>query len=111
MKVVMLTGSDDEQDLFAAVRAGATGYLLKEVSIEELADAVRAVHRGDGLRLAVDGRRSCSPSSPRCRAARRGRARRTRPKLTDRELEVLRLVAGACRTRRSRPSSSSPRTR
>ena len=44
-KIVMLTGSDDEQDLFAAVRAGAAGYLLKEVSIEEVAGAVRAAHR------------------------------------------------------------------
>ncbi|HEY4402320.1 MAG TPA: response regulator transcription factor, partial [Acidimicrobiia bacterium] len=39
-KVIMLTVSDSEEDLYAAVKAGASGYLLKEISIEELADAV-----------------------------------------------------------------------
>ncbi len=36
----MLTVSDDEEDLYEAVKAGANGYLLKEVSIEEVAGAV-----------------------------------------------------------------------
>ena len=89
----MLTVSDDEQDLFAAVRAGATGYLLKEVSIEELADAVRAVHRGDGL-VSPSMVAELAPRVQRAVAARRrGRQRGGAPKLTDRELEVLRLVA------------------
>ena len=48
-KVIMLTVSDSEEDLYAAVKAGASGYLLKEISIEELADAVRAVARGHSL--------------------------------------------------------------
>src|SRR5689334_16210959 len=48
-KVVMLTVSDDEEDLYAAIRAGANGYLLKEVSIDEVANAVRAVVRGQSL--------------------------------------------------------------
>src|SRR3979409_71243 len=48
-KVIMLTVSDSEEDLYAAVKAGASGYLLKEVSIEELADAVRAAPRGHSL--------------------------------------------------------------
>jgi len=41
--------SDEEDDLFDAVKAGANGYLLKEVSIEEVADAVRAVMAGASL--------------------------------------------------------------
>ena len=49
VKVAILTVSESDDDLFAAVRAGATGYLLKEVSIEELAEAVRAVARGHSL--------------------------------------------------------------
>ena len=49
MKVAILTVSEQDEDLFAAVRAGATGYLLKEVSIEELPEAVRAVARGHSL--------------------------------------------------------------
>lgn len=47
--VVVLTSSEGDADLFAAIKAGAVGYLLKEASIEEVADAVRAVHRGESL--------------------------------------------------------------
>lgn len=45
-RIILLTVSDEEDDLFDAVKAGASGYLLKEVSIEEVADAVRAVVGG-----------------------------------------------------------------
>ncbi len=48
-RIVVLTVSDEEDDLFDAVKAGANGYLLKEVSIEEVADAVRAVKAGQSL--------------------------------------------------------------
>ena len=44
-KILMLTISDEEADLYEAIKAGASGYLLKEISIEEVADAVRAVQR------------------------------------------------------------------
>src|SRR5688500_6900647 len=49
MKILMLTVSDEEDDLYEAIKAGATGYLLKEISIEEVADAVRAVTQGQTL--------------------------------------------------------------
>src|SRR3978361_1227311 len=45
-KIIMLTISDEEGDLYDAIKAGAMGYLLKEISIEEVASAVRAVHGG-----------------------------------------------------------------
>ena len=45
-KILMLTVSDEEEDLYEAVKAGATGYLLKEISIEEVANAIRAVVTG-----------------------------------------------------------------
>src|SRR6266540_743266 len=48
-KILMLTVSDEEEDLYEAVKAGATGYLLKEISIEEVANAVRAVMQGQTL--------------------------------------------------------------
>src|SRR5258705_1996463 len=48
-KILMLTVSDEEDDLYEAIKAGATGYLLKEISIEEVADAVRAVMHGQTL--------------------------------------------------------------
>ena len=88
---LMLTVSEDSEDLFAAVRAGATGYLLKEVSIEDVGEAVRAVHRGHSL---------ISPSmASKLLAEFNALSRRVEeqqgvaPRLTDRELEVLRLVA------------------
>ncbi len=48
-RIIVLTVSDEQDDLLDAVKAGAAGYLLKEVSIEEVADAVRAVMRGESL--------------------------------------------------------------
>ncbi len=48
-KILMLTVSDEEEDLYEAVKAGATGYLLKEISIEEVANAIRAVVTGQSL--------------------------------------------------------------
>src|SRR3954464_5622410 len=48
-KILMLTVSDEEEDLFEAVKAGASGYLLKEISIEEVANAIRAVMTGQSL--------------------------------------------------------------
>jgi len=46
-KIVMLTGSDRDEDLFAAVRAGADGYLLKSTSARRLPEAVRGVVAGE----------------------------------------------------------------
>lgn len=90
-KVIMLTVSEEEDDLFAAVRAGASGYLLKEVSIDEVAGAVRAVTRGHALispsmaaKLLVEFNALSERAADRQRAG--------DPKLTDRELQVLRLV-------------------
>ena len=48
-KVVVLTTFDDEQTVFAALRAGASGFLVKDVEPEELLQAVRVVARGDAL--------------------------------------------------------------
>jgi DNA-binding NarL/FixJ family response regulator len=91
-KILMLTISDEEVDLYEAIKAGASGYLLKEISIEEVADAVRAVHAGQSL---------ISPSMAskllnEFAAMVKRRDERTQvpgPRLTSRELEVLKLVA------------------
>ncbi len=45
-KILMLTVSDEEEDLYEAVKAGATGYLLKEMSFDEVAKAMRCVSTG-----------------------------------------------------------------
>jgi NarL family two-component system response regulator LiaR len=46
-KIIVLTSFADDEQVFPAIKAGATGYLLKDVSPAELADAIRAVHRGE----------------------------------------------------------------
>ena len=48
-RIIMLTISDEEGDLYEAIKAGATGYLLKEISIDEVATAIRAVAGGQSL--------------------------------------------------------------
>lgn len=91
-KIIMLTTSDEEADLFDAIKAGAMGYLLKEISIEEVGSAVRAVLGGQSL---------ISPSmASKLLTEFASMSKRTddhqhvaAPKLTDREMEVLRLVA------------------
>lgn len=90
-KIIMLTISDEEVDLYDAIKAGAMGYLLKDLPIEEVASSVRAVHGGHSL---------ISPSMAsklinEFASMRRGdeRASVSAPRLTDRELEVLKLVA------------------
>jgi two-component system NarL family response regulator len=90
-RVVMLTSSEDDEDLFASVRAGASGYLLKEVSIDEVADAVRAVARGQALVTPSMASKLLSEFNILSRRVdeQHGHA----PRLTDREIEVLRLLA------------------
>lgn len=91
-RIVMLTVSDEEEDLYDAIKAGAAGYLLKEISIEEVAGAIRQV---------VDGQSLITPSMASkllaefTNLAKKADARQAvlTPKLTARELEVLKLVA------------------
>ncbi|MDX8030148.1 response regulator transcription factor [Lentzea sp. BCCO 10_0856] len=88
-RVVILTTFDREDYLFEALQAGASGFLLKNASPEDLVESVRVVARGDAL---------LSPEVTRRVIARFSTAReRTRPpSLTDREFEVLvELAKGA----------------
>jgi DNA-binding NarL/FixJ family response regulator len=91
-RVLMLTVSDDEDDLYDAVKAGATGYLLKEISIDEVASAIRAVVSGQSLISPSMASKLLSEFTNLARKAEERQAAPT-PRLTDRELEVLRLVA------------------
>ncbi|MEV4349574.1 response regulator transcription factor [Actinoplanes sp. NPDC049596] len=93
VRILMLSASGEQQDVLDAMKAGATGYLLKSAGLQEFLDAVSRTAAGDtvftpglaGLvlgefrRLAVSG----EPAGPGEGA----------PKLTERETEVLRLVA------------------
>jgi two-component system NarL family response regulator len=90
--ILMLTASEDESDLFEAIKAGATGYLLKEISVEEVCDAVRAAAAGQS-RLAP--RMASKLLSEFAMLSQRGAETDagSPARLTDREMDVLRLMA------------------
>ncbi|MCP2344615.1 MULTISPECIES: response regulator [Nonomuraea] len=88
-KVITLTTFDSDENLYAALQAGTSGFLLKVSPPEQLLEAIRVVHAGDALLdpavtsrviASFAGRRDPTPS-PRL------------AELTPRELEVLRLLA------------------
>jgi DNA-binding NarL/FixJ family response regulator len=88
-RVLVLSASGAHSDVLEAVKAGASGYLVKSASAEELVDAVNRTAQGDavftaglaGLVLGEYRRMAAAPEEVQA------------PKLTDRETEVLRLVA------------------
>jgi DNA-binding NarL/FixJ family response regulator len=93
VQVLALTTFDDDEDVFAALRAGAVGYLLKDVSSDRLVEALLAARRGESV---------LQPSVAAKLVARFARmtdgeaAPRPQPlvvPLSERELEVLRLLA------------------
>jgi DNA-binding NarL/FixJ family response regulator len=85
VEVVALTSFDEEERVHAALEAGASGYLLKDADVDEVAVAVRAAHRGE-LQLDPAVARRLTESL-RAAPATDGAAT-----LTSRELEVLRLL-------------------
>ena len=91
-KVIMLTISDEEADLYEAIKAGATGYLLKEISIEEVASAIRAVQNGQSLISPSMASKLLTEFATMVKRTGEKEQLPT-PRLTDREMEVLRLVA------------------
>jgi DNA-binding NarL/FixJ family response regulator len=92
VKVVILTTFDREDYLFEALRAGASGFLLKNASPEDLVESVRIVARGDALLSPEVTRRVIARFS----GSDLPRANRRPPQLTDREFEVLvQLARGA----------------
>ncbi len=95
-KIVMLTISDEEEDLFEAIRAGASGYLLKDIPLDEVADVVRAVHGGQSLinpSMAAKLLTEFAALARREQEEQQAAEQVPAPKLTDREMQVLKLVA------------------
>ena len=91
-RVVFLTMSDESDDLFAAVRSGAKGYILKNIQPSKLVAVLRSVYQGESalsrsmtLRLMEELARSEVPTRPRDLQL---------AKLTPREMDVLRELAG-----------------
>jgi DNA-binding NarL/FixJ family response regulator len=89
-RVVILTTFEQDEYVFEALRAGASGFLLKNAPPEELVNAVRVVAAGDAL-LAPSVTRRVIEEYSRRPVARRGDVGLDR--LTEREVEVLRLLA------------------
>src|SRR5512133_2081776 len=91
-RVLILSASGEQQDVLDAVKAGATGYLVKSASREQLIEAVRRTAAGDpvftpGLAALVLG------EYRRLAAAGPSASDEEAPQLTERETEILRLVA------------------
>ena len=91
VRILILTTFDLDEYVHAALRAGASGFILKDASPRELLDAIRVIHEGDALlapsvtrRLIEDFARVSRPE---------GAPPQTLKALTERELEVLALVA------------------
>ena len=97
-KVVILTTFDDDEYVFEGIRAGALGYLLKALSGEELADAIRTVAAGGALiepsvarKVMAEFARTSHPSAQT--------AEKLIEPLSEREIDVLRLLANGLSNR------------
>ena len=117
-RVVVLTTFDDDETVFAALRAGASGFLVKDVEPEELLQAVRVVARGDALlspsvtkaviAAFTDGGGPPSPRAPR--AADAVPLRRAWPRSPNASAKSSRWSRPGCPTTRSPVSSWSARS-
>jgi DNA-binding NarL/FixJ family response regulator len=99
--IVMLTASEDIDDLFAAIKAGARGYLLKNLESAELRGMLHAIERGEAaITPAIAGRILTELARPEPVAAPPPGGGRPDPdRLTDREMDVLRLVVAGMRNK------------
>ena len=104
VKVVILTTFETDEYVYQALRAGASGFLVKDAEPEELIRAVRVVHKGEALlspsvtRRLIGSLATRAPAVPATAAPGRDPGNPARPaadlaRLTEREREVLALVA------------------
>jgi DNA-binding NarL/FixJ family response regulator len=91
--IVMLTVSEDEDDLFAAIKAGAQGYLLKNLESRQLRSMLEAVRRGEPAITPATAARIIDEFG------RRDREAGAPDRLTERELDVLSLVTAGLRNK------------
>ncbi|HEV2654033.1 MAG TPA: response regulator transcription factor [Ktedonobacteraceae bacterium] len=91
-KVIVLTTFDDDEDVFEGLRAGAVGYLLKDVPSEKLVEAIRAVARGESfLQPSIVGK--VVAEFARLSSSRSSSAQPLIDPLSERELEILHLLS------------------
>jgi DNA-binding NarL/FixJ family response regulator len=89
-KIVMLTVSDDEGDLFEAIKSGAQGYLLKDLQATEFFDALESIDRGEAV---IPSRLAGNLLSEFRSTSRRAESGVEQDPLSPREQDVLGLVA------------------
>ncbi|MEU9896518.1 response regulator [Streptomyces phaeochromogenes] len=89
-QVIMLTTFDDDDYLYGALRAGAAGFLVKDMALDDILDAIRVVATGDGLLAPSVTRRLIREFAERPVSA--APAVRAALGITDREREVLTLI-------------------
>ena len=82
--IIVVTTFENDDYVYDALRAGASGFLLKRARPEEVVEAIRVVARGDSLLFPAAIRRLAAARSPGLKLA---------AKLTEREAEILRLMA------------------
>ena len=90
LPVLILTTFDDDELVLASIEAGANGFLLKDVTLTSVIDAIEAVHRGERLHqpVSLNARDRLEPLTEKARGN-----NLTEP-LSDREREILRLLSG-----------------
>ena len=100
MKIIILTTSTEDQDLFEAIKAGAGGYLLKSMDAESLIEALHDADNGIppfapglAMKLLAEFARTAVPAAPLMPPAALAETPDAAEKLTPRQIEVLTLVA------------------
>jgi DNA-binding NarL/FixJ family response regulator len=93
VRVLALTTFDDDEDVFAALRAGAVGYLLKDVSGDRLVEAIQAAARGESVLQPSVAARVVARVARMPEEVPRRRPQPLVVPLSDRELDVVRLLA------------------
>ncbi len=96
VRIVILTISDDEQDLFEAIKAGAQGYIMKDLKVHNLFDVLEAIGRGESPLSGVIAAKILQEMQ---QPARRQVWEQVADPLTPREIEVLQLLAQGCSNR------------
>jgi DNA-binding NarL/FixJ family response regulator len=89
--ILVLTAYDSDQYIFAFLEAGAAGYLLKDVQVDELVEAIRAVHGGESMLHPAIARKVINRFAQPEKEAKTVQV--ALDQLTEREVEVLKLAA------------------
>jgi len=93
IRVIVLTTFDDDETVFDGLRAGAVGYLLKDVSSEKLVEAINAANNGDYFLLPSITAKVVSEFSKISKPIRKHNDEMIADPLSPREVEILRVVA------------------